>query len=477
MELFQQTSFNWGFSEDDREANRDQYLYASNIDTYSQPEFIQLSNKMELVFNTNWEIHQFIDINDRVTNTIRTIAFWTNEIYNLDSSTPVYSDVTLGLLQYPVFVLGQYLYWVRYTSPTWAFKIDRIRTVSTWVGTWIPELDHLTLSNNDYFEYSSVVTVGNEAYISLGNVIEYLKADETTVPYTDLVQQEIVGMAELPQGIMIFTEDGKMHNWDGLSEFVTSTVNMNVNCGKIYQYGTAIFGLSGARGTEQGFYQFDGSRWIPIMKENFSQKVQEFKGRFDILPQSITNNRENMYLLDDNKLCFYWNKVSGTKKGFHYINTVNSSWDAPNNATAIHYRNSQNLYYAWNNWGLYGIDRISPNTKNSQGYLVTNTTDYDTAIVKKNTLNYYFKVYGTIDEDHEIIVQASIDDGNFTTIKTVTEMPKDNIVRINSKNFKDSGITASFNEITFKFIPTSNDSETPKIWRGYSHQVEFNSII
>ena len=84
MELFQQTSFNWGFSEDDREANRDQYLYASNIDTYSQPEFIQLSNEMELVFNTNWDIHQFIDINDRISNTIRTIAFGTNEIYNMN---------------------------------------------------------------------------------------------------------------------------------------------------------------------------------------------------------------------------------------------------------------------------------------------------------------------------------------------------------------------------------------------------------
>ena len=71
---------------------------------------------------------------------------------------------------------GDHLYWVRYTAPTWAFKLDRIRTISTWVGTWIPELDHLTLSNNDYFEYSSVVTVGNEAYISLGNVIEYLKS-------------------------------------------------------------------------------------------------------------------------------------------------------------------------------------------------------------------------------------------------------------------------------------------------------------
>ena len=199
----------------------------------------------------------------------------------------------------------------------------------------------------------------------------------------------------------------------------------------------------------------------------------------DLMPLvwSITNNRENIYLLDDNKLCFYWNKVSGTKKGFHYLNTTNSSWDTPNNATAIHYKNSQNLYYAWSNWGLYGIDKISLTEKNWQGYLVTNTTDYDVAIVKKNTVNCYFKVYGTIDANHTIIVQASIDDWNFTTIKTVTEIPKDNIVRINSKNLKDAGITSSFNEITFKFILTSNDSDTPKIWRWYSHQVEFNPII
>jgi len=476
MEYFQQRAFNWGFSEDDRIANPDQYLYWENIDTFSNPTFIQLSKKPQSVITTNNQIHQFLEIRDRVTNSSKILAFGTDEIYNTDSSTPVYSDSSLGLLDNPVFVLWDYVYWVRDTWSTWAFKLDRITQSAAFGSSWTPTLDYLTLSNNNYFEYTSHITIGNEAYISLGNIIEYLKADGTTVPYTNLVDKEIVGMADVFDGIYIFTEDGKMHKWDWLSEFVSFTITLNVKVGKIYQYWSKIYWLSGAMLSKQGLYEFDGRAFVPILTESFSSKVSERKGQFNLETGSIANDRENFYFIDDRtKICFYWNEISGTKKGFHYINTRNSSDNSVTAFTAIFYA-KDSLYIAYNDWGNYWIDKVLISEKNTSWYLVTNVNDYNTAIIRKSTQAVYLRVYD-VDSDHTITIQAATTGLWFQNLITVDSLPKDWIVRIPNRLFIDAGLPNEFEDITFKIILTSNDSLSPKVWRGYTHEYNLNPVI
>jgi hypothetical protein len=111
--------------------------------------------------------------------------------------------------------------------------------------------------------------------------------------------------------------------------------------------------------------------------------------------------------------------------------------------------------------------------------LITNTRDYGTGILRKNNLGLYFRVRD-VDATHTIEVQATYDDnarGTYTSIYTVNAMPKDGIVRIPKKTFVDAGLTGDFEDISFKFILNTNDTTSPKIVKGFSHDIEVMSII
>jgi hypothetical protein len=89
-------------------------------------------------------------------------------------------------------------------------------------------MSYATLVSDNYYSYSSHLSVGNETYISLGNNIEYLKVDGTTELFDTLITDEIVGMADTYSGIFIFTTTGKAILWDGTTNIIKSSVNLGI---------------------------------------------------------------------------------------------------------------------------------------------------------------------------------------------------------------------------------------------------------
>lgn len=71
-----------------------------------------------------------------------------------------------------------------------------------------------------------------------------------------------------------------MHIWDGVSENITDTIELNIKPAKVYQYGAAVFAVTGGQLSERGFYQFDGSSFQPIFKKNVSNLLDQTKGKF-----------------------------------------------------------------------------------------------------------------------------------------------------------------------------------------------------
>ena len=484
MTLIPQRRFNGWISEDDKIAWDNQYLYWENIDVITEPDIIQISNWVETTTTTADNIYNMVAVQTRdVSKTRRIILLWDDEIYHEGNNTPVYTDATMGKLEYPAFVQGDYFYWVQNNWSTSAFTLNRTTLNDAVSTTWTPTMSHATLVTNNYYTYSSHLSVWNETYISLGNNIEYLKVDGTTELFDTLVTDEIVWMADTYSGIFIFTNTGKAILWDGVTNIIKSSVNLWVKLAGIYQYGTSIFLISGWLSVQKGLFQFDWATAIRLFWEKFSQQVWEWRLSPEPEQWKITNDRDNFYFVDDQafdgnaRIMFYGNEVTGTQKGVHYINTRKSDGTQYVIIRAILFA-EWNLYIAWTWGGSFGVDKVTTNPQTT-GFLITNTRDYEVWILRKDNLGLYFRVRD-VTADRTIEVQATYDDwarGTYTSIYTVNEMPKDWIVRIPKKAFTAAGLTGDFEDISFKFILTTNDTTSPKIVKGFSHDVQVTSII
>lgn len=481
MTLIPQNLFNGGISEDDRIAWANQYVYWENIDVISEPDFMQISKGVETTTTLASTPYNMVAVkaND-ISGTRRIIVLCNDEIYHEGNNTPVYTDSSMNRLEYPAFVQGDYFYWVQSNWPTSAFTLNRTTLVDAVSTSWSPTMSYATLITNNYFRNTSHLSVWNETYISLWSNIEYLKYDGTTELFDTLVSDEIVGMADTYSGIFIFTENGKAILWDWVTNIIKSSVNLEVKLTGVYQYWTQIFLISWGFNQEKGLYQFDGSSAIRLFREKFSRQVWEWRLSPEWVSMMITNNGDNFYFVDakeiGDRVLFYWNEVTWTQKGLHYLNTNKSDGTSYSSVRSILFFESD-LYIAWSGWG-YWVDKVTTNCQ-STGFLITNTRDYGTGILLKDNLGLYFRVRD-VDATHTIEVQATYDDnarGTYTSIYTVDEMPENGIVRIPKQTFVDAGLNGEFEDISFKFILTTDDTTSPKIYKGITHDVKVTSII
>lgn len=481
-ELFLQTAFIDGISEDDRVAGANHYLYWEGIDVITEPDFIQLTNWPELSASVNDNIFQFAEVHDRQSNQTTVIAFGEDAIYHADSSTPVYTSNHLNKLDKPVFVLDDHIYWVVDNWPTSNFTLDRTTLDDADSSTWSPNVTFKTLNQNAYFDYSSVLVVDKQAYIALGNVITILGADGSVFEFT-AVTDEIVGMANSYAGIMIFTDTGKMVLWSGgETQNIKSSIQLNIKPTHVYQYGGQILMLWGGRRGRKWLYQFTGTTAVPMYLSKFSSQADIWKNWFTnrFEAQCVTNNRDNFYFIDDqewdDRVIFLGNGISWLRKGIHYPIAVNSSGDRFWQIRSIFF-SEWDLYLSWSWWGRHGIDKVSNQTGLiSSGFIITNVKDYGVGIVRKNHLGVYFRVKD-VDATHTIQVTASQDGEDYELIKTINSMPENGIVRIVKQDLVNAGITWDFEDISFRFDLTTDNNRSPKIYKGYAHKYEVTNII
>lgn len=481
---FSQALFNGGMSEHDSIAREDQYAYWENIDVFSDPNKIQLSTWTSSTTTINDKPFNMVEISHRWLAE-KIVIFSNDNIYHYGNGTAVYTDGTMGDMKYPAYVLGDYIYWVNSTGTSSAFKLNRTTLTDAVSTTWTPTTWYLTLSNNDSFNYSSFVTIGLDAYVSLGNIIEYIAYNgwtHVTTPYENLFSEEIVGMAtSYAGGIVVFTKDGKWHLWDGFSENVTSTNNLNIKPTKIYQYGSDIYILGWGWGSDKGLYFFNGQKAEPIYMQNYSGVAAKYKFYFESGIQTITNNKDNLYFVDkdddgEERVAFFGSWQSGGQRGIHYINTTNASDQTMTDISSILYAQG-NLYIWWDRTGASWVDVLW--WSNPSGYIITNTKQYNTgkdALYTKSTEGIFFKVED-VDEDHTITVKVAVDWFTFTTIHTVNSTPKKWIVRITDNQFKDAGVSLEFDDITLRFDFATDNNTSPKIVRGIVHDVDINQEV
>ncbi len=475
IKYFIQDSFSDWMSEDDAISGKNQYLMGENIDVTRDSNIVQLSYVPTLSTTLANAPYNMVEVVDRVSNTTEVVVLSEDNIYLASSSTAVYTDTWMDRLEYPAFVLGGYFYWVENNWPTSAFTINRTTVADAVSASWSPTMAYKTIFNDNYYEYSSYILRGTVAYISLWNKITIFTSTTGDVEYYEDIDDEIVGMASTYAGIMVFTETGKMHLWSGaFGDGIQSTIDLNIKPSKIYQYGTDIYMLWGAQSSEQGLYIFDGQKAIRLYNQKFSRQASEWKYRFVNLPSSITNDRDNIYIIDDgsnyDKIAFYGNKVSGQNKGMHYLNAKNSSGNGAV-IRCILFSQGQ-LYVGWTYSGTHWIDIISSgNNLNTTGYLITSPRDLELGIIRKNNLGLFFRV-DDIDANHTIVVSASLDGGTYTTLHTVNTMPKDGIVRISKNMFITAWLLGDFEDYSFKFTLTTNNNTSPKIIKWFVHKYE-----
>ena len=127
MKYIKSNWYEW-MSEDDVLWWPNRYLYSENIDVLSNSNYIQLYNKPTKAIYTLKNVNNQLAIINRITNASTVLAFCDDwQVYSEDEwDTAVYDNSSLGNLEYPVFTLWDYVYFVNNTWPTSAFKLNRL---------------------------------------------------------------------------------------------------------------------------------------------------------------------------------------------------------------------------------------------------------------------------------------------------------------------------------------------------------------
>lgn len=473
------TFYGW-MSEDDYLGWRDRFLYSEGIEVLENPRVIQLWKKTIKSCYTDEAPKNFLEIVDRTTNSVKVLAFCDDwQVYHHDNDTAVYDNSSLRDLEYPVFVADDYVYFVNSTGSTSAMSLNRITVSNAASSTWSGvTTGYKTLSNNNYYEYFSSCVVGNFIYIGIGSKIDKIDGAWVLTTFDFTGGEEIVKMLYWGGQIKIITETGKLHLWDGTSDNPIETIDLGTRIQDAFQVANVIYVQTGFLWINEGLYYLNGFTLVPVFRETESDLLgipkMNFKKRFN---SSMTNDADNLYVLDYNsgdaiphyRVGLFWRKKRGLPASYVYEANLNSRWNKMQIINCI-LHSQGNLYIGYSENGNYWVDRISTSTPVSTGYIVTNVEDFDVWVYRKGQKHIKFKVEN-IDSDHTIEVQQSIDGGAFTSIKTITEQPEDNVAKITT-----GFANRDFREMSLKFILTTNNSISPKIYHWYEFAYEIKDI-
>ena len=478
MEKFQKWAFYGWISEDDRPLNwGDKYLYSENIDVTSDPRVIQLSNKLELEQSILNKARQIVTVvNDDSSQTAKEVVFCDGGlIYSIWEPSPVYNNSGLWSLRYPCFTLWDTFYFINSWGATAPFELNSVTLTDAVSASWSPSLDILswgafTLSDNNNYKTSSVLTVWLRAYIALWDNIDVLKWDTWAVTNFSWVWEEIRGLSYWGWTIKIITETGKLHLWDWVTEWPIETIELKMRIQNTYEVWGVIYVVPWFKSNDRGLYYLNWYALERVFDERFSKEADKRKFNIEDGNQTITNDRNNLYLVDNDngeyRVAFFWKESQELPNAYTYPNVFISTGARPFDISCLHY-SQWILYVCWTDDWVHWIDTISVSNKNTSGYLETNPEEYDTGIYRKGAKHLKLRVED-VDADHTITVKESRDWGAYTTLGAYTSQPLDNVIRVH--------LNWDFREHKLKFELTSNDSTSPKIYYWYEYAYEIKDI-
>ena len=475
MQKFQKVAFYWWMTQQDRSIRwGDKFLYSENIDINSDPKIIELTKDLTADISTSQKVKQMHAVTSTdLTKESRLLAMceW-GTVYQAWNSTAVYTNWSLGSLEYPCFTLWDRFYFVNSGGVSSAFKLNYVTLTDAVSTSWTPTLAHKNLATNDYYTKFAVAVVWSRAYIGLWRAISVYKSDTGKVTNYDWVQEEIVGMSYGGSTIKIITEVWKMHIWDGVSESPIETINLNMNIQNTYEIGGIIYLVTGFKWNERGLYYLNGYTPVRLYEKNLSSEASRWKFDFEDGLSMITNDKENLYFVNYDGswglgyyVALYGRCCSELPMAFSNTNVFINTWERPFSIDAIKYYNGD-LYVAWTDDGSNWIDKIGTN-KNTTWYIETTPEDYNTGIYRKGAKHLKFRVWD-LDANHTIVVKESRDGGSYTTLWTFNSQPEDDIVRI--------PLNWDFREHRLRFEFTSNDTTSPKIYYWYEYAYEVKDI-
>jgi len=455
------------------------YLYSENIDVLSNSNYIQLYNKPTKAIYTLKNVNNQLSIINRITNASTVLAFCDDwQVYSEDEwDTAVYDNSSLGNLEYPVFTLWDYVYFVNNTWPTSAFKLNRLTIANAFSATWTPTLAYKDLATDNYFEYSGVVISWPRAYIWLGNKISVFNSWNNTVSEYSLSQEEIAWITYMSWYFRVYTENWNLYLWDWDSKLITEQINLWLNIERVKQVSNIDYVMTWELWEESGLYIVNWYTLTPLFREKNSSQISKWKFKFEKWAQtSIWNHFDNILLINEvwnwnTVIDIYGNGIQGLPKWYTNLMSLCSTWKKIDTLKSV-------IVFWWYAYIWFsdidwqnGVDKIylrNTWTKQTSWEIVTNINDMQTWIDKKSLQQLFFRVWD-ITATQYIEVYTSIDWWTYTLKHTVNTQPKDNIVRL--------PLVWDFRDISIKFKFYTNSSTSPKIYNWYVLKYEQSEPI
>jgi len=453
----------------------DRYLYSENINTTSNPHYIELWLKPAKYINTAKTIHSLLEINDRVSNSSVIASFCSDWVIHINSDTAAYTNAGLWHLEYPVFILDWYVYFVNSWWATSAFLLNRTTITDAISWTWSPTLSYATLSTNDYFEFHWALVVQFFAYIWLWNKINKFDSQTWLVEeYNITGWEEIVWITYNAGNYKIYTETWKMAIWNWVEDtvsFVWTTINFNIK--KVYQKWSIDYIVSWDESWWEWLYYMNWYTAVVIYQNTYSKQLADTKFKFQRW-QSISSYIDKLVMVEQwnsyLRLCTMWKDLQWYPNAYNCILATNSYWRRIELLNAVLY-SKWYIYYSYSDWVNKWVDRFlatwSTWTKQTTWYIVTNINDLQLWIDLKSYKWLYFKVKD-ITSTQYIEVYKSDDWWSYSLVWTINSQPEHDIARLN--------MTWFFRDFSYKFILYSNSSTSPKIYYWFKHKYDSNDI-
>lgn len=465
-------AFYWGMSDTDTLMSTAQYPYSHNADVTKDPDFIQISRRPELQVSTTDLILAWVEFKWNL------YFFWKSGIIY---DTWWLVDTLIG--NYDIFTAivfdGSVFFFYRFWSEIRIGEFDWTSIVNTNVVLNLP------IPYTATTDYCAPVTNIQEDFVYVwGSNAVYRLTRQPWGLFAELwvqLESTVTGITSVWNLLKVYLNNGRIYYWDWFSEAIDTYQETNTKVNYVYDDGSVDYVFAWASTI---YAEMHVSQWLELklMKKRLLSKWAENNNKFAFTATSCNHavtKYQNVYYTATREdewtpreqIVAFWTEYNGFPFFFNNILDNNSSGDYMDDIWMVFSPVGwPSLWYSWENWSWFGIDRLelSPDISFASPLYNDESVIYSPKYVIdhneiKRAVNMDIRA-DTNDTWQNIEILYSLDGEPYQSLVTVAGVDTYRKETKNRKIIKER-ISDDFYEIQFKFIlRTNNTSLSPKLY-------------
>ena len=480
-----------------------QFVYTSNVDGKSEPEFLQLNLRAQPLVNTwSWIPTSFIEDYGTFGDwfvfcdnwTIYSTTSW-NLVYTMTGNKPIYNAISFGATNAPWW--NKYLW---FYEDGWMIKmasIDRANadviswawdvTENYWVFT--PALPFHTLPAQGIFWEPYCLAVNNsEDFLYFSTANQVYMGIFSQLPFFEKMlefEDQIVWLTTNWPSINIYLRNGKKYIWDWFSETYDTDCDLWTNILYAYNNKNYDYIVAGNAGETQLYT----SQWqsFQLLKSTRFTRTLPFpltKFNYDLTSSrfwnfSMATDKSNLFLFNwwEWEIEAMGNLINWLPKWSNHITNVSGNWFWIDNIWLFFCpRWRPNTLYFWHldtNWNYWlseiHTDRTRASTNwvfgyTDSGYVITQKFDFWIPM-ENRAIEYQFR--HDIFSNTSITIDYSIDWWPFQNLVVISDINNPDLPKKSRVLQSTAGVP--FYEISYRITLQSSDlTKSPRLYSMFA---------